>query len=232
MKKLISVAIAGVAAAACAFAFTACGGDDDKNQETSYTVTEAEWKSAITSVYDCKQGVEANSKFVGGEADGCNYIYRYDNVNKSISLHIKEDPDDYYCYLWQNEGKYYDYLLSDEATTQISKETYDDELQMLVVSYTGNGLPYALIEDNDSFKNATYDEANKAYKGSSVQSEGHEAVKFNFTLKFENKKLVKLIGELLKEDNQTVHMTITVEYKYDNITVTIPDDIKNMPVTE
>ena len=216
MKKLLTAALAGAATLTCAFAFTACGG----NEETSYTVTAEEWETAITSLYDCKHSVEASSTFVGGEADNYLYHYQYDNANKAMKLTIDytaEANSAYTMYFWVTaEGKYYQYL-DGEGKEEIEKEAYET----VAMSYTGNGLPYALAEDKDAYANATYDETSKEYKGTSNQ--GRDS--FTYTLKFENKKLVKLSAEIS-------NLSITVEYKYENISVTITDEIKNLPVNE
>ena len=214
MKKFVTTTLFGFAVAACAFAFTACG----ETKETSYTVTADEWKTAITSVYDCSQNVQCVTELVKNgsehEADGDVYKLWCDSSTKTIKIELGLENEKLTGYVWAENGKYYQYLEGG-----VKEEITQEDFTIMAASYSGNGILQALVEDEQSFANTTYDVDSKQYKGSSVQY-GDE---FEYSLKFENGKLVQLSAVI-------GNLQINTEYKYEKVSVSVPEEIKNLPL--
>ncbi len=214
MKKFVTTTLLGLASAACALSLTACG----ETKEISYTVTEDEWKSAITSVYDCGQTVQcvAQQKRLGngseGESVGEKFKLCFDSSTKTVKIDLEGGGEKYTTYIWADNGNYYQYL-EGEGKCRISEKQFT----LMSTSYA-NGALIALTRDEQSFANATYDGESKQYKGSCVLDD-HV---YECSLKFENGKLVQLIAT--DEDTQ-----VTCEYKYEKVSVTLSDEIKNLP---
>lgn len=217
MKKLISVAIAGVAATACAFAFTACGGD----KETTYTVTADEWKTAINIIVEGKNNFECEWSYKSDDEEG-KYILKYDYANSIVGFADagtsgmevyawKEAEDDYRYSSFGSNG--YDVYKSD-------KEEFEKGQKDNIFEY-GGGL--FLPKYSDKFADFTYSEDLKEYTLTDSIEE-MDGMEFEISVKIENAKIVNVSA---KGDE----LSYSFKYTY-GTSATVPDHIKNLPVTE
>lgn len=236
MKKVLiaSIAaavavIAAVVAVVCVCCLGNCGGNDEETYKVT-TITESEFKPALTAVYGLEHSVycEMSVSFEdedSGEAANVLYHYWFDVTSKSNHVYCdlgdgKDNKMDFY--IWQgSDGKYYEVSHDSSALKcEITKEEYEEKLREDAEIYTGESvLPF--IVENFNFTDFTYDEVNKAYQAT-YRADGADEL---YALQFGDGKLVKftVVGK---------EMTVNCTFKYNDIEVTIPNDILNMPATQ
>lgn len=221
MKKLISVAIAGVAATACAFALTACGGD----KETTYTVTADEWKTAVALLTDANTSVDCTWKYAEDELNA-DYFMTYDIVNQALKFkYVSADESIDYLYAWKGDNS--DYFMSSTSDTisKIDEQEFKTCVNDNFYEYAGGIILKAI---KNKFADFSYSEEKKEYSctiNETIPDYAKDGVGVNLVVKFENAKIVSMVST----HGNSVY---TFTYKYDGVTVTVPDNIKNLPVTE
>lgn len=218
MKKLITTLLLSLLSVICVLAFTACGGDK-KEEEVRTTVTEEEWKTAVTQLYDGKHNVDGKITMeFTEETETVIYDFKYNHTNQFFWY--KYGNKDYY--FWNENDKYYEYGFEFENAykDEVDKDDYEELIDDFYKEMACGYFVLDGVAENYSFSALTYDEENKVYKATFEQEE----ISYDCTMKFENGNLVKFVG--VNEQ----FLTVTVEYNHGNFSLIIPQTIIDMAI--
>ncbi len=212
MKKFVTTFLLTVLTAVGVCAFTACGGNDEK--ETVYTVTEEEWKSAMVSISGGETSLKCTYTEESEYGKGV-VLLDYDSANKVLRVNNKayEEYETEY-YLWVDGDKAYETDSTKELKV-LDMEGYKNTLDQNITYYAG-GYLFEYGNLSDKFGEFIYNAETKEYTDT-INVENFDV---EFRLKFENGKLVKLYAGQEGEK-------YTCEYTY-GVTVTVPDDVKSL----
>ena len=230
MKKFLATLLVGAVSVAGVLGFTACGGDegetpDGTDKEVVTTVTAKEWEVAMALPYDGKHNVQFKAieqKFPGDGSTVVNIWYGYFDVANEANYYERGNMDEAteytirerdYC--WKSGDKYYGIGRFWGEKQEISKADYENNLKDKFDYFDVNRVFPGISEKYNEF---SYDEASKEYK---LTERG-----MDYTVKFENGKLIKYT------DVRTNGTIDTLEIKYENVKITIPQDILNAPVSK
>lgn len=256
MKRLITTLLLSILSVLCVFAFAACGGDDGEkeqdagNGEDKTTVTEAEWKTALTYFkVDSEEGVPVESDYPrisfsctvtntytdDGEEETYEYTVSIDFDKKAVALEFGEEggyyawKDDTTCYSigdgWQVDsetGNTREYYIKET----ISEEELLEGLDANIFSYA-SGIYIGELELIDNYSKFTYSEETEAYTGTFDNEE--EGWAYEISVKFKGGKLAEIKMDIISEEYGTE--TFTYEYTY-GTTVTIPEYFLNLELGE
>lgn len=229
-KRLVTTLLCS---SVCAFAFAACGGDDEnQNTEPVTTVTEAEWNAAFEMFKKPEENLDKFNLTVDTSLkdDDINLITKsvYDYANKAaVFTYDDTAPDDpsvsdkAWMNVWKSaNGTAYSSFRDniDHLETLIKVETDFDSAFLVMINENGYDT-YArwALRPNGDFMNGEfveyseveYDDENKLYR-TTVAMEGAEELIYE--VKFSDKKLSEIFIKT-KPDSES-NMTLTCRFTY------------------
>lgn len=170
----------------------------------NYTVTEAEWTSAIA--LEKFQNFAMSQVATNGE-ESYNQISEFDGTSAHDA---SDDYEEYYtkegeeCYKYEKEG-------SNWTKTKIDDNIYE-------IHVTSNAYSFTMFTYDASY---TYNSETHAYEAENITIGGMSFVKV--ALYFENGVLVKLSYEMtFTEDGTTYTIVSTMTLTYGNVVITLP----------
>lgn len=239
MKKFLAILMAS-AVVSGTMGLVACDKDGNDEQGNSYTVTADEWVAAIDSV------VEAKDSFIN-EIGNSQFTVKYDKMNE-VCGYVYPDGNGGNSfgniYVWgDDDGKYYFAAVRFHTANGI--EIFDGEKYIIEKDDFGTmvkevlfdeGVAYYLSPIKNKFDDFTYDENKCEYHavlGLNLSGEEDpdtdETITYEYNVKFENKKIISFTSSRKESENKWEKIVWT--FTYDNITVTVPDYIKDYPIT-
>lgn len=235
MKKLFTAILLCLLTLTCAFAFTACGGnqggggDEEKPNDTA-AVTEAEWEKAF-GIFDEENYEDANVTVKCSAIEGrLNYSYVFDYQNKKLhyTYYLStegEADDEIEYYYWQGNEFSYLYKKYTKGDAVDESKVYTDFDTNFKTYLAGLGETISSYGLKEKYNEVTFDEEKQEYSAH-LQYGAPLDTECNMTLKFLNGKLNKWVTEY---EDDGVFEVITMEYAYGE-TVTIPQNVLDMPV--
>lgn len=175
-----------------------------EGEGTKYTVTEAEWTSAIAS--EKFQNFAMRQVATNGE-ESYNQISEF---NGTSAHEVSTDYEEYYtkegdkCYKYEKEG-------TNWTKTEINESIYE-------VHVTSNASSFTMFTYDASY---AYNSETHAYEAENITISGVSFVKV--ALYFEDGVLVKLSYEMtLSESGTTYTIVSTMTLTYGNVVITLP----------